>query len=307
MIGPESITFATRDPKSFAELLNPAAAPAATIGGSLFLPSRPSEGKPPLVIVSIGSRGLTSGREELYANALTAAGIGVLIVDSYSGRGFSETVSDQGRLSFAASAADALHALRHMASDSRFHSGRIGLMGYSRGGFVTVITYDTRLQSAVCGRGLSFAGHVALYPSSYIQWRHPRPPAASLLMLLGGKDAQAPAAKAQDYARRLNDAGGKVEAIVYPEASHSFDSVLPAGRGDMTTGLGASDIKVEDDGTMVETATGLRDDRGWADFLEKARQALGRRVPSGGHGPLPRDVAVRPVVEFWSRAFSRPV
>ena len=71
----------------------------------------------------------------------------------------------------------------------------------------------------------------------------------------------------------------------------------------MTTSLGAADIKVEDDGVMVETATGLRDDRGWADFLEKARKALGRRVSSGGHGPLPRDVAVRPVVDFWTKTF----
>ena len=298
----ETLEFKTRDPKTFADLLNGSAKPTVGIGGALFLPAAKPAGKMPLVIISIGSRGMTSGREELYSGVLTKAGIAVLIVDSYTGRGFTETVSDQGRMSFAASAADALHALKRASEDQRFDPKRIGLMGYSRGGFVTVITYDRRLQAAICGKDITFAGHVALYPSSYIQWRNPQPPASSMLMLLGGKDEQAPAAKAQDSAGRLNKAGGKVEAILYPELSHSFDSVLPAARGDTTTSLGAADIKVEDDGYMVETKTGIRDDAGWADFLTKSREALGKKVPSGGNGPLPRDVAVGSVVGFWNKA-----
>jgi dienelactone hydrolase len=299
----ETLEFKTRDPKTFADLLTGSAKPTIGIGGALFLPAAKPAGKVPLVIISIGSRGMTSGREELYSDVLTRAGIAVFIVDSYSGRGFTETVSDQGRMSFAASAADALHGLKRISEDSRFDPKRIGLMGYSRGGFVTVITYDRRLQEAVCGKGISFAGHVALYPSSYIQWRNPQPPAAEMLMLLGGKDEQAPAVKAQDYAGRLNKSGGKVEHVLYPELSHSFDSVLPAARGDTTTSLGASDIRVEDDGYMTETKTGLRDDKGWADFLTKAREALGKKVPSGGNGPLPRDVAVGSVIGFWKKTF----
>src|SRR4051812_26477799 len=112
MVPNDTLEFKTRDPKTFAELLNGAAKPTTTIGGGLFLPAAKPAGKMPLVIVSIGSRGMASGREELYSGVLTKAGIAVLIVDSYNGRGFSETVSDQGRLSFAASAADALHALK---------------------------------------------------------------------------------------------------------------------------------------------------------------------------------------------------
>jgi dienelactone hydrolase len=300
----ETLEFYTRDPKTFADLLNGSARPDTKIGGALFLPAVKPAGKMPLVIISIGSRGMTSGREELYSGVLTKAGIAVLIVDSYTGRGFTETVSDQGRMSFAASAADALHALKRASEDSRFDANRIGLMGYSRGGFVTVITYDRRLQQAVCGKGATFAGHVALYPSSYIQWRNPQPPAASMLMLLGGKDEQAPAVKAQDYAGRLNKAGGKVAHVLFPELSHSFDSVLPAARGETTTSLGASNIKVEDDGYMVETGTGIRDDKGWADFLKRAREALGKKVSTGGNGPLPREVAVKPVTEFWKKAFT---
>ena len=76
----ERISFETRTPQAYAEILGGyAKTPVASITGDLFLPAR--AGKVPVVVTSIGSHGLTSGREELYAEALTGAGYAMFIVD----------------------------------------------------------------------------------------------------------------------------------------------------------------------------------------------------------------------------------
>lgn len=256
----------------------------------------------PLVITSIGSRGLTSGREALYAKALDEAGIAMLVVDSYSARGFTETVSDQGKFSFAGSAADALFALDHMRRDPRFDVRRIALLGYSRGGMVTVMSWDERIQNAVVGPETRFCAHVALYPPCYLQWEHPQPTAAPMLMIFGGRDVQAPATVGQAYARRLTQAAGRVEVITYPEAVHSFDAAHPATPHDGVN-LGLAEILVADDGSMFEKASGLRADKGWANFLRDVREARGRKGSITGYGPLPRDIAVEPILTFLRKTF----
>lgn len=301
----ETINFPTRTPEGFDQILHGVRdLPPVEIQGLLQIPERRSE-RLPLVVTSIGSRGLTSGRESLYAEALDAAGIAMLIVDSYTARGFTETVSDQGKFSFAGSAADALFALDHMRRDPRFDPQRIALLGYSRGGMVTVMSYDDRLQNAVLGTETRFCAHVALYPPCYLQWEHPKPTSAPMLMIFGGRDVQAPATTGAAYAKRLRDAGGKVEIIVYPEAVHSFDASHPA----TPTGginLGLAEIMVEDDGRMFEKASGLRADNGWARFLHDVRQARGREGSITGYGPLPRDIAVEPIMKFLRKSLQFP-
>lgn len=298
----ETMQFPTRSPGSFATLLRGIRSlPSVTIDGILMLPDKLPP-KAPLVVTSIGSRGLTSGRETLYADALTKAGIAMLIVDSYTGRGFTETVSDQGRLSFASSAADALFALDHIRTDSRFDPNRTALLGYSRGGSVSVMCYDSRAQDAVLGGKAKFSAHVALYPPCYMQWEYPKPTTAPMLMLFGGKDVQAPADVGEAYGKRLNAAGGNVEVITYPELVHSFDASEPL-KAQGGHNLGAAEIMIGDDGSMIERRSGIRGGEDWATFLRDVRKAVGREGRFTGWGPLPRDIAVAPIMTFLKRVF----
>lgn len=298
----ETMKFPTRSPGSFASLLSGVRSlPSVTIDGILMLPDN-LPAKAPLVVTSIGSRGLTSGRETLYAEALTQAGIAMLIVDSYTGRGFTETVSDQGRLSFASSAADALFALDHIRSDNRFDPDRIALLGYSRGGSVSVMCYDARVQQAVLGGKASFSAHVALYPPCYMQWENPKPTSAPMLMLFGGKDVQAPADVGEAYGKRLTAAGGRVEVITFPELVHSFDASEPM-KSQGGHNLGAAEIMVGDDGSMIERKSGIRASEDWSTFLRDVRKAVGREGRFTGWGPLPRDIAVAPIMTFLKSAF----
>jgi dienelactone hydrolase len=299
-VNAEVVTFPSRTPQSFAQILNGIdALPAIGIRGLLRFPAN-APARAPLVVMCIGSRGMASGREEMYAEALTAAGLAVMVVDGNTPRGVAETVSNQGSMPWPACTVDALYALRHVRDDPRVDVDRIALMGYSRGGCVTVMAYDERLQQAVAG-ATRFAAHVALYPPCYIRWEHPRPTAASLQMILGGADDLAPAEQGRDYAAALTRAGGRVEIVGIPGAHHSFDAAEPAtpSTGD---NLSARDIRVDDAGEMTERRTGIRAGGDWAGFLEALAAAPGaRRGGTSGSGPHPRDVAVAPILTFLRR------
>ena len=270
------------------------------VDGYVHLPA--GEGGPlPLVIASIGSMGLASGREELYAHAFAAAGIATLVVDSFGSRGFAETFSDQGRISLATSCADALHALQFAAADPRIDRGRISLFGYSRGGCAVVMSDDERLQAAVLGPALRFASYVALYPSVWLGWARPHPAPGPILFVLGGADTMAPLALTRRRAEQLAASGAAVETLVLPEAHHSFDAVAPATFKPAETNMSDCAVEVDDDGAMREPASGVVFDGDWPAFVRRLRDARGKLGGTTGHGPLPRAVAVAPVIDFLRR------
>lgn len=271
--------------------------PPVRVRGTLRIPH--IDGPLPLVIIGVGSQGLASGREELYGSALVSAGIAVFVVDSFGSRGFSETVSNQAQLSFPAQTADVLLAADRMTKDTRVDAERIGFLGFSRAGQIAVFMNDERLQHAVLGAGPRFAAFAAMYSGCNPQWRNPQPTKRPLLIYLGGADTLAPPHKCQAYARRLTQAGGDVRTILLPDAHHSFDSLKPATRQDDVLVLAGCEFRVEDDGTIVEDKSGLRSDGDWASFLAAAQATCGRCGATTGHGPHPRDVAVKDVVAFF--------
>lgn len=295
----DSIEFVSHNAENYRELLNGLRElPPVRVRGELRMPAgmrRPM----PLVIIGVGSQGLASGREELYGEALIAAGIAILIVDSFGSRGFSETVSSQAQLSFPAQTADVLLAMERMSRDQRIDPRRIGFLGFSRSGQIAVFINDERLQHAVLGQGPRFAAFAAMYSSCNPQWRRPQPTDKPLLIYLGGADQLAPPRKAERYAEVLREAGADVRTVVIPDAHHSFDSLKPAMRQDNVLVLAGCEFRVEDDGAIVEDKSGLRWEGDWAGFLKAAEPICGCRGATTGHGPHPREIAVKDVVAFF--------
>lgn len=302
MTAPEIVRIPSRTPQSFAQILHGLdTLPAIEIRGLLHLPAQPA-GKLPLVLIAIGSRGMTSGREEMYVQAIVAAGMAALVVDGNTPRGVDQTVSNQGPMPWPACTSDPLFALRAVRDDPRFDSERVALLGYSRGGFVATMAHDERLQAAVLGAGPRLAAHVALYPPCYMRWEHPHPTAAPLQMIFGGMDDLAPAAQGRAYAAAIEAAGGTVEIVLFAEAHHSFDANGAVKHEASLDNLSARTILVDDRGEMVETGTGIRAGDDWPGFLRHLENAPGgRRGGSSGSGPLPRDVAVAPIVAFLKK------
>jgi dienelactone hydrolase len=302
MEGSETVRFASRNPAGFRDLLSDVErltlAPVP-ITAFLRMPEK-APAPVPLVITSIGSGGFASGREVLYANAIASAGIAMMAVDSFGSRGFSETTSDQGRISLATSCADAVYALGHMSGDTRFDRDRIALFGYSRGGGAVMMTNNERLQAAILGSKQRFAAYLAMYPSVWLRWTHPAPTPGPIFAVFAEQDDMAPLVRERERVAELTQAGATFETLVIPEVGHSFDALYPAGYREELNRRDW-DIAVEDDGSMQETNTGIRLTTDWPNFLGEVGAIRHTMGGTSGHGPASRDVAVEPLLAFLKR------
>ena len=295
----ETIWFESRSPASFTDIIKHHESGKTEVRGLLYLP-RQSAGPAPVVVISIGSRGFESGREALYVEHLTKAGYAVFIADSFGARGFAETRTDQSRLSAAGTCADALYALKRLVTHQKIDATRAAVLGYSRGGTVSTMLADARLQASILGDGPRFEAHVALYPSCSPQWQNPKPTGAAVIMLLGGSDMMAPVSKAMAYGAKLGAAGAPLDVHLYPGAHHSFDAAHPVTPGD-SVNLADVVIKIDDDGEMFEESTGLRANGDWATFYNGIVAKRGKRGSMTGHGPHPRTIAVATIIDFLDR------
>ena len=219
-------------------------APATTVGGTLVLAAS-AEARMPAVVIAHGSGGILPGREDAWAARLNGLGIATFIVDSFTPRGLTSTARDQSRLSTMANLADALSALRLLATHSRIDPARIGVMGFSRGGQVALYSSLEPLRRSVIDGDLNFAAHVALYPSCSIPYRAQQVSQAPILMLLGGADDYTPAAACRDYAAWFSTHGVPVQVITYDGAHHDFD--IPEAPRFLPNLQSARDCKAEVD------------------------------------------------------------
>jgi len=211
------------------------AEPPLTIAGQLILPiddARPADKSMPAVLICHGSDGV-DGRGAFYAPALHALGIATLEIDMWAARG-----SGRGAAARPASPIetlpDAFGALRFLAAQPEIDPARIGIMGFSWGGVVTLLSAVRRLADPLRGEAPGFAAHAANYP---VCWLYGRVPAMALTGLTG---APVLIQTGEIDAYDDPDAGEKLLASLAPEdaahvrqrthrgAGHGFDRDLPA-------------------------------------------------------------------------------
>ncbi len=137
---------------------------SVTIKAFLTLPDH-VQGQVPAMVVVHGSGGVTDSREGEWARRLKEIGVAALVIDSFGPRGISETATDQSKLSFSVNVADALNALKALASDPRIDKNRIGIIGFSKGGSVALVTALEVVRKSIITDSLMFAIHVSLYPA----------------------------------------------------------------------------------------------------------------------------------------------
>jgi len=155
-----------------------------------------------------------------WARQLTRAGFALLLVDSFTPRGFAAVCNTIKVSAWRDRPRDVAGAMAFARGRDEIDSDRVALMGWSHGGGVVINTVM---------RGDGFKAAIALYPGDCrvdrqgAGWKPPMP----LLVLIGEDDDWTPVTPCRqltDYGRRQ---GADIEFVAYPGAHHGFDGFGP--------------------------------------------------------------------------------
>lgn len=197
--------------------------------------------KLPAVLILHGSSGVDS-RGDFYQQALNAAGIVTLQIDMWEARGV--TTLNNRPAAPILTYPDAFVALGLLASLPEVDATRVGVLGFSWGGVVSLATSE-RTYAAMFGGGRQFKAHVAHYPVCYganntsIPQLQPPvragtqyllPTGAPVLIQIGSNDDyDNGAGHCQALAAQVNAASGNpmlMTVQVYPGAQHAWDRLM---------------------------------------------------------------------------------
>lgn len=207
-----------------------AADPALTVAGKLSIPT--AEGKVPAVVICHGSDGV-DGRGEFYRPALNAAGIATLEIDMWAARGSARGAAARPR-SPIETLPDAFAAKRFLAAQPEIDPERLGIMGFSWGAVVTLMSATPGALARFGGGQGAFKGHMANYP---VVWAYETVPGltlaeltgAPILIQCGDADAHDDPDGLDQLLARLPEASRRhITGVTYPGATHGFDRDLPA-------------------------------------------------------------------------------
>jgi len=202
--------------------------PSLWEGGKLTLPSLPESGKLPAVVIVHGSAGIDS-RGSHYAEALAKVGIASLEIDMWSARGTVRGPAGRPK-TVPETLPDAYGALKFLATQPEIDPTRVGLMGFSWGGVVTMLSATRAYAAPYEKQGLFFKAHAAFYPVCWIYNHLPGYgftdlATTGLLLQTGAIDDYD---EGPDVCTGLVDSlpdadRAKVDLKIYPGAGHGFD------------------------------------------------------------------------------------
>ena len=196
----------------------------ARIAGELRLPPGPA--RTPAVLLLHGSAGIGANVDR-WATELNKIGAAAFLVDSFTGRGIVQTVTDQSQLGSLAMIFDAYRALDLLAKNPSIDASRIILMGFSKGGFAALYASLKRFQRMYASPNLEFAAYVPFYPACNTTYLQDEDTSGQPVRIFhGAADNYVPIEPCRNYVARLRNAGKDVQLNEYPGAHHAFDNPL---------------------------------------------------------------------------------
>ena len=196
----------------------------------------------PALLLMHGCSGLLNANGEIlpiyraWMRALVVQGYVVLTVDSASSRGFGQTCSaSPDRITMLRDRPkDAYGALQYLQGQPFVQVDRIGLMGWSQGGGVVLLTINDKSTGRPAGLAHDFKAAVSFYPGSCSERLQSKPftqvdpqswtTQAPLLVLFGEADTWTPFKPCEAFIAGAKARGNPVELKSYPSAVHAFDA-----------------------------------------------------------------------------------
>jgi dienelactone hydrolase len=203
-----------------------------TVPGQLRIPTSKTGKQVPAVVIVHGSAGVDS-RGKLYAEALNGAGIATLEIDMWSPRGLHGHLSRPSGVP--ETLPDAYGALKFLSEQPRIDPERIGIMGFSWGGVVTMLTATSPYTDQHTSGKLKFAAHVANYPVCWIYnfvpgYEFQSFTGSPVLIQIGELDDYDESADVcTDLVLSLPQSAQSFMAVeAYKNATHAWDRLQPA-------------------------------------------------------------------------------
>jgi dienelactone hydrolase len=228
--------------------------------GNLMLPE--GNGPFPAVIIVNGCSGILPSHS-MWANWFRDHGYATLILDSFGPRNVREICTNFERLPIAKRVLDAYAALSYLGDLNEIDGQRIGIMGFSNNGVVTMDVASRMMANRQKDLPYEFAAAIAVYPSCRFRAQDYAVPTR---ILIGELDDWTPARLCVDLLSIMMKSSESVDLKIYQGAHHGFDNMgavtfLPNVLNENRAGRGATV-----GGNAAALASAKRDT---LEFLEK--------------------------------------
>lgn len=221
----EEIAFPSSSPATLVDAAR--GAPGVQGRGRLFRPDGPPPARGfPAVVLLPGLGGITESREPRYGRFLAGRGYATLACDTFAERGAGSASLLRRALTVSEimMAADAFAALRHLAAMPGIDPDRISVVGFSYGGFASVLCAYAQVARLLGGAdGPRFCAHASYYGSSIARLTDPATTGAPVTILVGDRDRNVDLEHVQAIAGDLRRGGSPVDLRIYPGVYHQWD------------------------------------------------------------------------------------
>jgi dienelactone hydrolase len=196
------------------------------IAGKLNFPKKKHNGT--AVLIVHGSNGIDS-RGILHSHSLNDQGYITLEIDLWAARGWYASIKGRPKM-VSETLPDAFAAYQFLANLKEVDKEKIGLLGFSWGGVVSMLSREKSLLTKF-NKKQGFAANVAFYP---VCWVYNQLPAYQLLdtsqqpllILTGEKDDYDSPSSCLRWKNSLSKSEqSSISIHVYPDAYHGFNSI----------------------------------------------------------------------------------